>query len=433
MKLDMNLQQYIDYKVSAVFPIKKKYGYRVFLIYMDGSQTVQQKSGFVSKKEADTARDKTIGELFSGTYIVYSNVTVKEYMEFWLEEDIGKRTDSSDTYETFSLNVHNHIIPELGFKKMVDLNRGDIQKYYNKKAEYSISVTRLSKTILNIAMRFAVDKKVISENPAVGVGLPKKAKQADVTEFHTRNIDTQKTLTMDQILILLEASKDTPIHMQVCFNVLMGLRRCEINGVKYSDVDYINRTLKIQRQLGKKKGAKKEDYAPKTLTKQEIGLKTKSSYRELPIPDYVFEAILEQRKLYEKQRNRRKETFQDLDYICCSSYGRPRSKCYYWPYYKKLLKENGLPDIRWHDLRSTFCTLLLKNDFNPKAVSKLMGHAKEIITMDVYGDNQNIIADCVEEMQSFVDDVIPDKNKQDNKGQQENVTPVIDIDEYISA
>lgn len=400
---------------------------------MDGSQTVQQKSGFVSKKEADTARDKTIGELFSGTYIVYSNVTVKEYMEFWLEEDIGKRTDSSDTYETFSLNVHNHIIPELGFKKMVDLNRGDIQKYYNKKAEYSISVTRLSKTILNIAMRFAVDKKVISENPAVGVGLPKKAKQADVTEFHTRNIDTQKTLTMDQILILLEASKDTPIHMQVCFNVLMGLRRCEINGVKYSDVDYINRTLKIQRQLGKKKGAKKEDYAPKTLTKQEIGLKTKSSYRELPIPDYVFEAILEQRKLYEKQRNRRKETFQDLDYICCSSYGRPRSKCYYWPYYKKLLKENGLPDIRWHDLRSTFCTLLLKNDFNPKAVSKLMGHAKEIITMDVYGDNQNIIADCVEEMQSFVDDVIPDKNKQDNKGQQENVTPVIDIDEYISA
>lgn len=58
-------------------------------------------------------------------------------------------------------------------------------------------------------------------------------------KYHTRNIDIQKTLTMDQILILLEASKDTPIHMQVLFNVLMGLRRREINGVKYSDVDYI--------------------------------------------------------------------------------------------------------------------------------------------------------------------------------------------------
>ena len=47
--------------------------------------------------------------------------------------------------------------------------------------------------------------------------------------------------------------------------------------------------------------------------------------------------------------------------------------------YKKLLSDNGLPDIRWHDLRAAFCTLLLKNDFNPKAVSKLMGHAKELL------------------------------------------------------
>ncbi|MCD8398847.1 MAG: hypothetical protein LUD12_17020 [Lachnospiraceae bacterium] len=118
MKLDMNLQQYIDYEVSAVLPIKRKYGYRVSLIYMDASRVVQQKSGFATEKEAGAARDRTIGELYSGTYIVYSNVSVKEYMEFWLEEDLGKRTESSDTYETFSLNVRNHIIPELGNKKM---------------------------------------------------------------------------------------------------------------------------------------------------------------------------------------------------------------------------------------------------------------------------------------------------------------------------
>ena len=57
------------------------------------------------------------------------------------------------------------------------------------------------------------------------------------------------------------------------------------------------------------------------------------------------------------------------------------------------MEKCDLPDIHWHDLRATFCTLLLKNDFNPKAVSQLMGHAKEIITMDVYGDNSNIIED----------------------------------------
>ncbi|MEY8515535.1 site-specific integrase [Lachnospiraceae bacterium 29-84] len=202
--------------------------------------------------------------------------------------------------------------------------------------------------------------------------------------------------------------------------MLLGLGRCEINGVKYSDIDYINRTLKVQRQLGKKPNTTAEDFPAKTFTKQEIGLKTPSSYRTIPIPDYVFEAILEERKVYEKNRRRRSGTFQDLDYICCSTYGRPRSKDFHWRHYKKLLEDNGLPDIRWHDLRSTFCTILLKNNFNPKAVSQLMGHAKEIITIDVYGDTaetlkdtfmpfgkiKEIIEDCLDDLQPFIDEVI---------------------------
>ena len=119
--------------------------------------------------------------------------------------------------------------------------------------------------------------------------------------------------------------------------------------------------------------AVKEDFAPKTFTKQEVGLKTKSSYREIPIPDYVFEAILKERQVYERNRNRRKGEFQDMDYICCSNYGKARSKGFHCRYYKQLLAENGLPDIRWHDLRSTYCTLLLKETFNPKGGIKTYG------------------------------------------------------------
>ena len=85
------------------------------------------------------------------------------------------------------------------------------------------------------------------------------------------------------------------------------------------------------------------------------------------------------------------------------------SKDYHWKHYKKLLRDNNLPDIRWHDLRSSFCTLLLKNNFNPKAVSKLMGHAKELITMDVYGDNREIIADCVDELEPYIEEVLPNE------------------------
>ena len=116
---------------------------------------------------------------------------------------------------------------------------------------------------------------------------------------------------------------------------------------------------------------------------------------------------MEERVKYQRNKSRRSKGFQDLDYICCSTYGRPRSKNFHWKHYKKLLKDSNLPDIRWHDLRSTFCTLLLKNDFNPKAVSKLMGHSKEIITVDVYGDNREIIAEKITALEEFIREVAP--------------------------
>ena len=156
-----------------------------------------------------------------------------------------------------------------------------------------------------------------------------------------------------------------------------------------------------------------------------------SSVRELPIPDVVFEAILKERKQYEANRRRRTTTFQDLDYICCSTYGRPRSKNYHWQHYKKLLADNGLPDIRWHDLRSTYCTLLLKNNYSPKAVSKLMGHAKEIITMDVYGDNRNLIAMSIPELEVFVDEVIPAEKIV--RFREDLMDIEIDVSEYLPA
>lgn len=70
------------------------------------------------------------------------------------------------------------------------------------------------------------------------------------------------------------------------------------------------------------------------------------------------------------------------------------------------------PKIKYNiDLRSTFCTVLLKNNFNPKAVSQLMGHAKEIITIDVYGDTAEIIEDCLEDLQPFIGEVVPQEKE----------------------
>ena len=125
-------------------------------------------------------------------------------------------------------------------KKMADVNKGDVRRLYNDRAAFSVSIAKMEKTVMNVSFDYAVEMKNVSVNPAAEVKLPK---QVEKTAYHTRSIDGQKTLTMEQIQILLEASKDMPIHMMVLFNVLMGLRRQEILGLKYSDIDYINRTI----------------------------------------------------------------------------------------------------------------------------------------------------------------------------------------------
>ena len=380
--LDLSLKNYVDWRVSQVIPVRSGFGYRVFLKYPDGSEKPQQKSGFKTEKEANKAREKTIAELYNGTFVVYAKVNVADYMIFWLETDLKKRTDSHETYYNYCGIVKNHIVPILGKKKMMDVTRGDIQKLFNTKTDYSRSVAEQVKTIMNVSFRYAVTIKVIPNSPVDGIGLPKAEKPQQRSGFRTRNIDTQKTLTMEQIQVLLEKSKDTPIHMQVLLNVLMGLRRSEINGVKYSDVDYINHTLKVERQV------------------------------------------------YEKNRNRKKRGFKDLGYICCSTLGRARSKGFHCRYYKQLLAENGLPDIRWHDLRSTYCTLLLKESFNPKAVSRLMGHAKEIITMDVYADNRGIIADGVPEIEAYMKEVLPNPEETEIF-KKELLEIVVDVTEFL--
>jgi predicted component of type VI protein secretion system len=74
--------------------------------------------------------------------------------------------------------------------------------------------------------------------------------------------------------------------------------------------------------------------------------------------------------------------------------------------------------------------LLLKNDFSPKAVAKLMGHSKEIITMDVYGDNRGIIVDGVPEIESYMDEVLPDEEDRDSF-EKELLDIVIDVTEFL--
>ncbi len=408
--------RYIDYKIYNVTPIKNKYGFRVILTLEDNTKRPVQHSGFLRKDEAEKERNKVIGKLENRTYIVYTNVTVEEYMKYWYEFVIKDRLKSVGSIDTYKNCVFNHIITNIGNLKLIDLRKGHIKKLYQQIFDYSPSVARILQTVLNTALKDAEIKKFIPTNVAKGVKLPSKedkkikTKEESYDSYHTLKIDERKTYKLDEIVKLIKASKSTPIYLQILFAVLMGMRKSEINGVKYADIDYIHRKLYVQRQLGRKKGIKKEEVALKTFTKQEVQLKSKSSYRVLDIPDLVFEEILEQRKKYEERRRRRKNDknnpFQDLDFICCSIYGRPRSSGYVFQHFKKLKQDNNLPDLPFHKLRTTYTTILTKNDFSMKAISTLLGHSSTMITFENYTDKNEIIQDCLEELEPFIERVI---------------------------
>ena len=399
----MENRAYVDWKISDVRKIKNKYGYRVTLIFADGSEKVQQKSGFKTEKECKKARDTAYAKLYSGTYVVDEDIRMKDFLKKWMDTVIIKKKAS--TYDGYSSLLKLQIYPKFGNIKVSELTKGHLTAFYAEMCEYSYTVTANCRVILKTSLRHAVAMKLIPESPAEKLTLPRKGKEKK--EYHTIKIKPEQTLSVDQLKLLLEKSKDTKIYLFLLFACLLGMRKSEIRGLKYSDIDYARQTITVQRQLGKDYSKDQSTLAPKTLTKQEIRTKTRSSVRVLDIPDLVFNAIMEERKRYEANRSRRPEAFQDEDYIICSSYGRPRSATFAHPLYKQLLRENGLPDIRFHDLRHTYATMLLNKEIDLKAISNSLGHAKSIISVDVYGDNRRIVEDGVDRIMPFIQEVLP--------------------------
>ncbi|WP_162151054.1 site-specific integrase [Haploplasma modicum] len=411
--MEYNKDRYIDFKVFNIMKIKNKYGFRFVLIYSNGEQSTKQKSGFKTIKEAEATRNKVITDLNNGFFLEDNSLTYISFLNDWLEKDIKLRT-ASNTYITFKNIVQKYIGPTIGNIRLQEIERNHIVKVVNYASGKYKSMSKMVKTVLDISLDYAVSNQLltinISRNVIITNGNKNKGK------VKTRNIDITKTLTLDQIKLLIKNSMETPIKFYIMFSGLMGLRISEIRGLKYSDINYQNRTIKIQRQLGRDI-KNDENINVGKVTKQEIPLKTFSSQRELIIPDILFEEILKERRKYEKNRSRRindkHNPFYDGDFICSSTYGNPRSSTFHYKYFKDLLVLSNLPNIRFHDLRASYTTILIKNKFSPKAVSKMLGHATEIISIDHYTDSKELIKAVGKDINFIVDKYTLNNNEKE--------------------
>ena len=172
-----------------------------------------------------------------------------------------------------------------------------------------------------------------------------------------------KTLTSEQLGTFFQEAKETGVYELYYLDLATGLRRGELLGLKWTDVDFERGMLKIQRAISRQNGRVVE--AP---------LKTKNSYRSIAIPADAVEVL----------KTQREKVGCGSEYVFPSPTGGPISPDSVLHMLQRVLKRAGLERVRFHDLRHTFATLALQNGVDVKTVSGMLGHYSAGFTLDTY-------------------------------------------------
>lgn len=189
------------------------------------------------------------------------------------------------------------------------------------------------------------------------------------------------------------------IFMLLLFSICCGLRISESAAVTFDSVDFGKKELSIYSQIGRRTDTTGRE--ENLICSQTIDPKTENGKRTIPVAPFVLdEVLLAKQKYIEKKRNN--PDFLDLGFISCKDSGRPYCKSQVYPIFGKLREECGFPDIKWHQLRKTYSTLLAKQGINMKAVAACMGHYSSDFTEAVYVKKQREVIDMTGQVNNFL-------------------------------
>ena len=311
-----------------------------------------------SKLKAAIEESKGLDVTKAGKY------TVGAWMDEWFENyaKVKVRPSSHQTYRGY---IDNHIKPNIGKIPLEKLTSLELQKLYKKLLEKG-RVDRIEskhqakglspKTVRNIhqiiasAMKLAKEQKIIASDPTESCTLPKLEHRE------------MKTLSVEQLASFLREAKESGVFEMYYVEMATGLRRGELLGLKWEDIDLEQGDLRVKRQIARINGEVIE--AP---------LKTKNAYRTLPLAEDTIVVLKQQRK-----------KVGSSPWVFPSPTGGPISPDSVLHMLHRVLKRAGLPRIRFHDLRHTFATLALQNGVDVKTVSGMLGHYSAGFTLDTY-------------------------------------------------
>ena len=294
--------------------------------------------------------------------------TLVQWLHYWMD-NYGKvylRPSSQVNYNGF-LNHQIADDPVMGTIKLLKVRGRDLQTFYARMAESGRVVRRESKdqpkglspkSIRNMhffishALEQAVKEKLITENPCRNCVLPRREKKE------------MKTLPLDDLNAFFAEAKRSGIFELYYTEMATGLRRGELVGIKWSDINFDENSIYIQRQITRVNGVV-----------QESPLKTANAYRQIIVPPEVT-AMLREKMERENGKSVYAFSAKSGDAMCPDSM---------LDMLHRVLKRAGLPQVRFHDLRHTFATLALQNGVDVKTLSGLLGHYSAGFTLDTYG------------------------------------------------
>ena len=333
-------------------------------------------------KELEREKAKFLMEYETGNFATNNNVKLKDFAYEWL--DFIKSEISEETINRYKLDIELRILPKLGNYKLKDLNVYIIDKFkkdldnekkFSSSNKYKDRINKpktdkplsdKSKNEVFKLLRRMLDKAVIwgkmGYNPAQKVETP-KFKKKDI-QFY----DDEQTKT------LLTYLQDEDIKWQtiIKIGIYTGMRRGEIAGLSWSNIDLKNNLIHIEKQC-------------KYSSKKGVYLKTpksEKSIRTITIPKVVVEQI----KLYRKWYNKNKKVIniQDLGMLFYSENGNLLNPDTITDWFSKFIVKNNLDKITVHGLRHTHATLLASNNMDIPTLSARLGHADTNITNQYY-------------------------------------------------
>jgi integrase len=306
-----------------------------------------------------------------GTLVIAPQQTVTQYLAYWLEHTV-KDAVRPRTYERYEAIVRLHIVPVFGKVKLQALTPQHVQTLKSKKLKEGLSPTTVSAIheMLHKALDDAIKMGLLARNVCDVVSPPRK-------EHKEIN-----PLTPDEARKLLKVAKGHPQEALFVLALATGMRRGELLGLKWQDVNLAEGTLQVRRILGRLPTQMGKDRGDLYIESEP---KTKSSRRNIVLAGFALEALRQHRIRQEEVRRLAGDLWEDHDYVFCTSLGKHLDPGYgVLVQLKMLLKKAGLPEIRFHDLRHSAATLLLSNGVHPKVVQEILGHSEISMTMDIY-------------------------------------------------